>query len=57
MIKKLKLFNKAFLTNFIKFHYSQFGEDIILREILKKEITNGFYVDVGCYHPKKFSNT
>ena len=57
MFKKLKLFRKAFLTDFIKFHYSQFGEDIILREILKKEILNGFYLDVGCYHPKKFSNT
>ena len=57
MLKKLKLFRKAFLTDFIKFHYSQFGEDIILREILKREISNGFYVDVGCYHPKKFSNT
>jgi FkbM family methyltransferase len=57
MLKKLKLFRKAFLTDFIKFHYSQFGEDIILREILKKEISNGFYIDVGCYHPKKFSNT
>ena len=57
MFKKLKLFRKAFLTDFIKFHYSQFGEDIILREILKKEISNGFYIDVGCYHPKKFSNT
>ena len=57
MLKKLKLFRKAFLTDFIKFHYSQFGEDIILREILKKEISNGFYLDVGCYHPKKFSNT
>ena len=57
MLKKLKLFRKAFLTDFIRFYYSQFGEDIILREILKKEISNGFYVDVGCYHPKKFSNT
>ena len=57
MLKKLKLFRKAFLTDFIKFHYSRFGEDIILREILKKEISNGFYIDVGCYHPKKFSNT
>jgi FkbM family methyltransferase len=57
MFKKLKLFRKAFLTDFIKFHYSQFGEDIILREILKKKIPNGFYMDVGCYHPKKFSNT
>jgi len=57
MFKKIKLFRKAFFTDFIKFHYSQFGEDIILREILKKEILNGFYVDVGCFHPKKFSNT
>ena len=57
MLKKLKLFRKAFLTDFIRFYYSQFGEDIILSEILKKEISNGFYVDVGCYHPKKFSNT
>ena len=57
MLKKLKLFRKAFLTDFMKFHYSQFGEDIILREILKKEISNGFYIDVGCFHPKKFSNT
>ena len=57
MLKKLKLFRKAFLTDFIQFHYSQFGEDIILREILKKEISNGFYIDVGCFHPKKFSNT
>ena len=56
-LKSLKLFRKAFLTDFLKFHYSQFGEDIILREILKKEAFNGFYVDVGCFHPKKFSNT
>ena len=57
MLKKLKLFRKAFFTDFIRFYYSQFGEDIILNEILKKGISNGFYVDVGCYHPKKFSNT
>jgi len=56
-LKSLKLFRKAFLTDFLKFHYSQFGEDIILREILKKETSSGFYVDVGCFHPKKFSNT
>ena len=56
MLKKLKLFRKAFFTDFIRFYYSQFGEDIILGEILKKG-SIGFYVDVGCYHPKKFSNT
>lgn len=25
--------------------------------MLKKEYRKGFYVDVGCYHPKKYSNT
>ena len=58
--KALWLTRKAFLSNFIKVHYSQFGEDIILKELLKKEKLkkhNGFFVDVGCYHPKKHSNT
>lgn len=41
----------------MKFHYSQFGEDIVLKELLKKEKSDGFFVDVGCYHPKKYSNT
>ncbi len=57
IVRNIKLFRKAFLTDFIRIHYAQFGEDIILRELLKKELNDGFYVDVGCYHPKKFSNT
>lgn len=57
MWKDIKLFRKAFFTNFIKLHFSQFGEDIVLKELLKKEYRKGFYVDVGCYHPKKYSNT
>ena len=28
-----------------------------MKELLKKEKTDGFFVDVGCYHPKKYSNT
>ncbi len=55
--RRIKLLRKAFLTNFLRFHYAQFGEDIILSELLKKDIVDGFYVDVGCYHPKKYSNT
>jgi len=51
------LLRKSFFTDFLKIHYSQFGEDIILKELLKKEIRDGFFVDVGCYHPKKYSNT
>lgn len=48
---------KAYLTNFRQTHYAQFGEDIILDELLRREVRDGFYVDVGCYHPKKHSNT
>lgn len=55
--KKLWLFKKAFLSDFFRFHHSQFGEDIVLSELLKKELSTGFFVDVGCYHPKKYSNT
>lgn len=36
--------------------YSQEGEDMILRRIFEKK-TQGFYVDVGAHHPKRFSNT
>jgi len=37
MWQKIKLIRKAFIANFIGVHYSQFGEDIVLRELLKKE--------------------
>lgn len=51
------MIRKTFLTDFLKIHYSQFGEDVILKELIDKNEKKGFYVDVGCYHPKKFSNT
>lgn len=57
LIKKLTLLRKAFFTDFLKVHFSQFGEDIVLKELLRKDVKNGFYVDVGCYHPKKYSNS
>lgn len=56
MFTLFKNIRKALLTRFKKIHYSQFGEDIILKHLLGKQ-SKGFYVDVGCYHPKKFSNT
>ena len=55
-VEAVRLRRKALLTNFIRVHYSQFGEDIALRELFGRRRT-GFYVDVGCYHPRKFSNT
>ncbi len=36
--------------------YSQEGEDLVLKRIFGNK-TNGFYVDVGAHHPKRFSNT
>ncbi|WP_026998807.1 FkbM family methyltransferase [Eisenibacter elegans] len=36
--------------------YSQEGEDLILQKIFATK-SKGFYVDVGAYHPKTFSNT
>lgn len=36
--------------------YSQEGEDMILRRLFEAK-KNGFYVDVGAHHPKRFSNT
>src|SRR5262249_8232028 len=36
--------------------YSQEGEDLILDRILDSKRT-GFYIDVGCHHPFRFSNS
>lgn len=36
--------------------YSQEGEELILRKIFSNH-QQGFYIDVGAYHPKTFSNT
>lgn len=36
--------------------YSQEGEDLILKRFFEGK-NNGFYVDVGAHHPKRFSNT
>jgi len=55
LIKILKLLKNT-LTKYSKRVYSQDGEDIILREFLQGR-KKGFYVDIGAYHPYKFSNT
>ena len=38
-------------------YYSQFGEDAVLRELLGKRCPKSSYLDIGCYHPRKHSNT
>lgn len=36
--------------------YSQEGEDLLLKRKFEGQ-TNGFYVDIGAHHPRRFSNT
>jgi hypothetical protein len=55
-MKFIKLLRKAFLIKYWRIYYSQFGEDAIIRELVGKK-KSGTYIDVGCYHPKKFSNS
>ena len=41
---------------FGRLSYSQEGEDLVLSRALRNK-THGYYIDVGAFHPKKFSNT
>ena len=45
--------NKAFKK---RASYSQDQEDLFINDYFKN-IYNGFYLDIGCYHPIKYSNT
>jgi len=57
ILNRIKNYRQAFFKKINKNYYSQFGEDKILAEIIKDNFKKGFYVDVGCFHPKKHSNT
>ncbi|SCX92116.1 Methyltransferase FkbM domain-containing protein [Nonlabens sp. Hel1_33_55] len=50
--------NKKILDKekFKNLSYAQEGEDLILCRYLDEK-SDGFYVDIGAYHPKRFSNT
>ena len=47
---------KIYRNSKSKIHFAEFGEDIFVRRFFKK-FENGFYVDVGAYHPIKGSLT
>lgn len=55
-LRKLGLIRKAFVSSFWRRSYAQFGEDIALANFLDIR-KPGFFVDVGSWHPKRFSNT
>ena len=57
--KKIHILHNIYLKNkhFIKKKsYSMDGEDIFIVEYFRKK-KNGFYIDVGCYHPIHRNNT
>ena len=54
--KPSRAFYDKYLNPFYFKSYSQEGEDIILERIFNQK-KEGFYVDVGAHHPKRFSNT
>ena len=67
-MKKKYLLKSKFLYNLYLFYlgtkykyftnknsYSQFGEDLVVNNFFGNFV--GTYVDIGCYHPIKYSNT
>jgi len=56
LFRKLFLIRKVFLAKRRLSHYSQFAEDISIRGKFPADY-QGFFVDVGCFHPFKFNNT
>jgi FkbM family methyltransferase len=50
---------RPLLFDYTDIYASQEGEDILLKRLLKQDYNmhRGYYVDVGAYHPFKFSNT
>ena len=53
--KLIELKNNYF-SGYVTQSYSQEGEDMVLNRLFSHQ-ANGFYVDVGAHHPKRFSNT
>ena len=57
--KKIHIFHNIFIKHkylLNKNSYSMDGEDIFINNFFSKK-KNGFYIDVGCYHPIHRNNT
>lgn len=53
---KLYFFLKIFKKSKKRYHYADNGEDIIIQGLFNHK-KDGFYIDVGCYHPIRASLT
>ena len=56
LFRFLFLLRKLYLTRTKFKHFSQFAEDVSILCLFPKNY-RGFFVDVGCFHPKKYNNT
>ena len=56
LLSYLRLEIKSLLNRSLGISYSQWGEDLIINNLLNKK-KKGFYVDIGAYDPTRFSNT
>lgn len=57
-LRRLWLLRKAWLIRARGVHYAQWGEDVVLGQFLGEAAPrDACYVDVGCFHPRKYSNT
>jgi len=56
LYRRLYVLRKLYLSRTRARHYAQFAEDVSI-ERLVRHIDNGFFVDVGCFHPSKHNNT
>lgn len=56
VFNEIKNIRNTYFLEFDNQSYSQEGEDMILSRIFEGK-KNGFYIDVGAHHPKRFSNT
>lgn len=56
-LMKLTKIIAAIASGQIKGHFGQYGEDILIRKIFDFANIKGRYVDLGAYHPFRFSNT
>jgi FkbM family methyltransferase len=62
LVKYIKTFARPYVDKHFgqirnrRFSYAQEGEDLVVDRLLEGK-KNGFYVEVGCHHPFRFSNT
>lgn len=56
IVRRLEALKRYFNVGFSVSSFSQEGEDMVLNRLFLGK-SNGFFVDVGAHHPKRFSNT